>query len=557
MAKVTFYPDQKSIEVAAGITIHDAARLAGVLIESPCSCIGICGKCMVELAPESLANVYFEPEYRLPAEAADRGRVLSCQTRIIGDITVELVDSQPDKGLRVLSHGIELKPSPGGFIKKVFIERSRLTEVYAGRKLLGIEKGNTAGKSFGIVVDIGTTTLVASLVDLNSGREAGNVSALNPQAVHAQDVLSRIKFASVDEGLDTLYSGLVRELNRMIAQLAADSGVSTDNIYEVVYSGNTCMLHLAARVNPFTLGKYPYTPQIFGGTYLRAVEHGLKVSEMAMIYLPPIISSFVGADITSGILASGLYELNGVTLLVDIGTNGEMVLAVDGRLAATSTAAGPAFEGMNISCGMRASRGAIEQFKLEKDGVLKLKTIGETAPVGICGSGLIDVVGELVKHGLINKNGKLVEPDAKLIPAGLKGRLVESDGRLRFKLAENVYLTQKDIRQVQLAKGAIRVGIEFLLGSSGLKADDVDRVLIAGAFGYHLRPASLINIGLLPKEFKGRIEFIGNTSLTGGKGFLLDRGAREQIQGEIENVSVLDLASHPRFDRLFVNCLGF
>ncbi|GAE86775.1 electron transfer protein [Acetivibrio straminisolvens JCM 21531] len=241
-------------------------------------------------------------------------------------------------------------------IKKEYFAYENMTRVFAGKKELGVEVGDTREENYGAVVDIGTTTLVVSLVNLNDGMEVGTSSTLNPQAVHAQDVLSRIKFSSDEEGLKIMYSELIHEINRMIGKIAVGAGVKRKNIYEIVFSGNTCMLHLASNANPAALGKYPYTPKINGSVYLNALQHNIDISPFAVIYLPPIISAYVGADIVSGVLASQLHKKEGITLFVDIGTNGEMVIASHGNLSATSTAAGPAFEGMNIACGMRQVR---------------------------------------------------------------------------------------------------------------------------------------------------------------------------------------------------------
>ena len=269
---------------------------------------------------------------------------------------------------------------------------------------------------------------------------------------------------------------------------AQNAGISTDRIYEVVYSGNTCMLHLALKMDPHTLGRYPYTPALWGDRYVGARGEGLEVAAPAMLYLPPIVSGFVGADITSGIIATRLHERKGVTLFIDIGTNGEMVLATDGLLSAASTAAGPAFEGMNVTCGMRAGNGAIELFEVGAGGAVVMRTVGNTEPRGICGSGLLDIVGELLSQGVISREGRLAHHrDAAHIPRPLRERLVEKDGRRVFSLTDSVYLSQKDIRQVQLAKGAIRTGIESLLRHAGLAASDVDEVLVAGAFGCRVR----------------------------------------------------------------------
>jgi uncharacterized 2Fe-2S/4Fe-4S cluster protein (DUF4445 family) len=556
MVEVIFYQDNKAVTVEEGTTILMAARKAGIVIESPCNGIGTCGKCKVKLDRESLKHVVSKGKHHLSRYEEEQGYVLACETQVVGNITVISIQNQKNNTLKILSKGQSFDISLEPFIKKEYSQNENYTSVFAGEKELGREHGDTRGKSYGAIVDIGTTTLVASIVDLNDGSELGTVSALNPQAVYAQDVLSRIKFSSDDNGLSTMYSEVIKEINRMIHEVSDNSGISTENIYEIIFSGNTCMIHLASNTNPESLGKYPYTPKINGGIYLNASEHKIDISSFGIMYLPPIISAYVGADITSGVLASQLHEKKGITLFVDIGTNGEMVIGFDGSLSATSTAAGPAFEGMNITHGMRAGHGAIEYFEVLDDGI-STKVIGDTKASGICGSGLIDIVGELAHNGVINKTGKFVDPESSGLNQTLKEKLVKQDGKLVFKITEDVFLSQKDIRQVQLAKGAVRAGIEFLLASKGVKAEDVDRVLIAGSFGYHLRAKSLINIGLLPKEFEGKIEFIGNTSKSGGHAFLLNKAYRSQMEKLVKNVEVLELANYKDFDKVFVKCLNF
>ncbi|HBE79974.1 MAG TPA: ferredoxin [Firmicutes bacterium] len=555
MVQVIFKQTNISIEVPKGTTILDAARRAGVIIESPCNGSGTCGKCLVKLSDRSLVNVIQKAHAEHVTEVG-QGFVLACQSEFDGDITVEDIPMSGRRNLKILDHGQSLAHEKNSFITKRYNEAPESTAVYADGELLGTERGNTERLNYGIVVDIGTTTLVVSLVDVNSGKELASSSALNPQAVHAQDVLSRIHFASDRTGLALMYTGLIQEINRMITEIAKRAAIKKNHIYEVVFSGNTCMLHLAMNINPVTLGKHPYTPVIYGGQSVKSLEHNLGISEFGLIYLPPIISSYVGADITSGILASKLSVKKGVTLFVDIGTNGEMVLAADGKLTATSTAAGPAFEGMNITHGMRAGLGAIESFEIKLDG-FTIVTIGNSEAVGICGSGLLDIVGELVLHGVIDKKGRLKSSNATDLPQFLKERLVRQDEKQVFKLSDKVWISQKDIRQVQLAKGALRSGIEFLLSNVGISASEVDHVLIAGSFGYHLRVKSLIHLGLLPEEFSDKVEMVGNTSKSGGQSLLLNKSYRKKMLQVVKNVEVIELANFQDFDKVFMKCLGF
>jgi uncharacterized 2Fe-2S/4Fe-4S cluster protein (DUF4445 family) len=545
VARVTFLPENISVEVRPESTILDAAREAGIALEAPCNGTGKCGKCRVVLLGQNAAG-----------GEKDGNTVLACQTQVGEGRAVELTGEWGKESIRVLEAGASAAGEIDPFVTKKLFTDGRETAVLGGGRVLAREEGDTTGFLYGVVVDIGTTTLVATLVDLKTGKEVVSTSALNPQSLHAHDVLSRIKLASDSAGLALLYGLFLSETDRMIGELTDRSGVERSHIYEVVYSGNTTMLHLATSTDPSPLGRYPYTPVLRGGDYLPVPQGGLHVADGAGLYLPPVISGFVGADIVSGVLATRLHERKGTTLFIDIGTNGEMVIAGGGRLVASSTAAGPAFEGMNITFGMRAGDGAIESFEA-KEGGLVVGTIGQAAPKGICGSGLVDIVGELVAHGVIDRNGRIAAGGNGSIPGVFKERLGLKDGKPVFFLSDSVYLSQGDVRQVQLAKGAIRTGVEYLLRDAGAGPGDVDAVLIAGAFGYHLKEKNLLALGLLPGEFRGKVSFVGNTSKTGGVAFLLNKGYRAEMEGVARAVRTIELADYEDFDRTFVNFLRF
>ncbi|MDR0662788.1 MAG: ASKHA domain-containing protein [Spirochaetaceae bacterium] len=540
MPRVTFLNEKKSISVGLKTTILEAARRTGVVIESPCNGMGKCGKCTVK--------------------AGGSNDVLSCQTKVIGDIAVETRDYDAvNESMKILAEGNSFQYGHKPYVRKKLINGNGVqrTEVYGGKTLIGVEEGNTINDTYAVALDIGTTTIVAALIDLCSGEQADSESELNPQTAYAQDVLSRIHFASKDDGLQTLFSIFICCLNTMIDTIATRLEISKSNIYEIVFSGNTTMLHLATRTNPYSLGQYPYRPRISGGSFINARDLGVAISQFGLIYLPPVISAYVGADITSGILVSQLDEIKGTVLFIDIGTNGEMALAVNGKIAASSTAAGPAFEGMNISCGMRASRGAIEYFVIH-EGRMEFNVIGGTEAAGICGSGLLDITGELVKAGVIAPNGRFVQPDdGSPYSDDLRKCMRDKDGKKAFFITSNVYLTQKDIRQIQLAKSAIRTGIEMLLAHFNLAAGDITRVEIAGSFGYHLREQSLFNIGLLPAEFAGKIYFTGNTSLSGAIAFLLNLDFMSKMRKLVQRIDTVELAKHENFDRVFVKYMSF
>ncbi|MDR2051883.1 MAG: ASKHA domain-containing protein [Treponema sp.] len=540
---------QTTLKAEKGQKIIEAARRGGIKIETPCNGLGTCGKCGVR-------------------DAGTGEFILACQGTIEGDAAYILRDYENENdSLRILSEGSSFDYSLEPFITKRFVKGR--TEVYGGEELWGLEDHDTSGLLYGIAVDIGTTTIVANLVDIAGGKCLASVSALNPQAHYAQDVLGRIHFAGRDGGLQVLYRAFIEKLNQIIGDLIWKTKIKAAHIYELVYSGNTTMLHLACNVDPSGLGKYPYTPAIYGGCHVMAKD--LAVSPFARIYLPPVISAYVGADITSGLLITRLEERKGSVLFIDIGTNGEMAFAKDGRIAASSTAAGPAFEGMNISCGMRASAGAVESFAVNGDGSCVYAVIGggknRAEAAGICGSGLLDIAGELVRTGVIDSRGRFVPPDKGSYSDLLKERMGQIEGKNAFFITGGVYLAQKDIRQIQLAKGAIRCGIEMLLSrfafaagagdDAGDSPADIDEIIIAGSFGYHLNEESLLNIGLLPPRCRGKISFAGNTSLSGAEAFLLNASFRRKMKEVTAGVEKIELAQDAEFERTFIKYMGF
>ncbi len=506
MATIYFVNENKRVESIGEETILDAGRRADIFIEAPCGGNGRCGKCKVHVSD-------------------GRGDVLACNTYITGDVEV-LTDTKTHKRdtMQILLDG-----------------KSGETSV-----------NNFKNHKYGIAVDIGTTTLVVSLVDCDSGKELEVVSALNPQCEYGQDVMSRIQYTEDNqEGLSVLHHRLQDEMNRMIKILSDRAGIEQTQITDAVYSGNTVMLHLATNNNPSSMGKYPYNMEMNGGMSMDAADVGVQISNVGKVYVPPFVSAFIGADLISGVLVCDLETQTGTTLFMDIGTNGEMVLANDGELVATSTAAGPAFEGMNITFGMRASAGAIESFQIDDVGSITMQTVGGVKPVGICGSGLFDIVGELVRIGIIEKSGRFTKKTEHL-PKDLVERMTLYQGSRAFLITEGVYLTQKDVRQIQLAKGAISSGIEALLGIREIPVHQIDKVVFAGAFGYHLKVESMVNIGLIPEQLEEKVEFVGNTSKTGAIAFLLETENRRRMEKLVLKVEHINLSDYKNFEQLFV-----
>ena len=542
--EVRFLPGPFIADVEPGSTLLAAARKARAPLEAPCDGAGICGKCIVRLDPEALTAL--EPGVDVHGGNGQGALVLACDARVRGDIAATIPD-RGDKNLAIVDHGLATARSLAPHI--AVVHASDGCTVWADQELVASLPSTVA--NLGIAVDIGTTTLVVALVDLQSGDELAVASALNPQTAYGHDVLSRIHFAAEPDGLSTMQRALVDGLNILIRQVCQRAGVATGHIHEAVLGGNTCMLHIAAAVDPAPLGRAPYRPAIAGGSHLRAAELGLGIAAHGLVYLPPVVSGFVGADITAGILATDLHRSRQTALLLDIGTNGEMVLAHAGELWATSTAAGPAFEGVNIACGMRAALGAVDAVTAN-DNRWTLHTIGDAQAIGICGSGLVDLVSCLVKNGAIGKNGRF---ETKAAPP--VGNWDESEGRCLLRLSNEVVLTQKDVRQVQLAKAAIRAGLDALLAGAKVRRQDVERVLVAGSFGYHLRPDSLAGSGLLPAPLAAKVEAVGNTCKTGAVTLLNNAGTRRELQAVAARVRSIELANDAAFARRFVEQMAF
>jgi uncharacterized 2Fe-2S/4Fe-4S cluster protein (DUF4445 family) len=452
--------------------------------------------------------------------------------------------------------------------KQLRAQEFKGTAVLSDHQLIDFEEGDTTDCCFGVAFDIGTTTMVASLLDLCTGQELAVVSRINPQVSFGDDVLTRIRHAgSCSDCLSELRGVVVEEVGRMIETLCNEAGVSAQHIYEIAFAGNTTMQHLLCGMDPTQLGEVPFVPAYGRGLLLRAREMETAINPHGMAYIFPVIGGFVGGDTVAGMVATQIDRLDGPVLMVDIGTNGEIVLAYESGLLAASTAAGPAFEGARISCGMRAVRGAIEKVVLDAD--IHLGVIGNVAPIGICGSGLIDLAAELLRHGIVSFDGRLHPPEE--LPEGLSPFLadrvqVDFEGQTLFVLSEpsggslqkTVAITQKDIRELQLGCGAIRAGISILLRRAGLKASDLKTVLVAGGFGSFIRRDRAQRIGLIPPEIDHqRIHYVGNVSLAGARQALLSVNARRYGEELARRTHHVELSIDPNFMDDFTDAMMF
>lgn len=528
-AVIRFEPSGRTVTVSSGSTLLEAARAAGIEIDAPCGGTGTCGSCRV-YATGALSAATEDEQGLLGGAGVAAGKRLACHARAEGDVIVRV--PEPPREARVVA-------SARGIPAAVQSPLER-----------GIDR---LGELTGTAVDLGTTTIAAELVDLRTGTVLATAGALNAQRTVGADVLSRVAYATAG-GAAELQGTVVRQVDAMTAEMLRRAGRDPGTLAESVVAGNVAMtgLFLGADVSP--LGEAPYEGAPTSGRHVRPSDIGSTLTDGLDIIVLPAASAFVGSDVTTGMLATSLSERDTPTLYVDLGTNGEIVLAAGGRLHAASTAAGPALEGASIACGMRAEAGAIEQVEPDGDS-LWLGVIGEREPRGICGSGLLDLIAVLLDAGVIDASGRML--DAPGHPLG--ARITERDGTRAFIVdaLNDIVLTQQDVRQVQLAVGAIRTGIELLLESAAVEPSAIAAVVIAGGFGFHVRTASLVRLGLLPGTWLDRVGFAGNTALAGARMALLDGVVRERAAGLVDRVRNVDLAAHPGFQQRFINSLTF
>jgi uncharacterized 2Fe-2S/4Fe-4S cluster protein (DUF4445 family) len=441
------------------------------------------------------------------------------------------------------------------------------TVTLAGDHLIDLEPGDTTTcPALGVAFDVGTTTLVATLLELESGRELGVAATINPQVSFGDDVISRITLAREGDGyVEELRHTVIEACNQLVAELLAETDREVQQVQALSVAGNTTMQHLFCGLSPAALGEVPFPPAYSRALEIPAQELGLHAHSQAQVYIFPNIGGFVGGDTVSGILAHQLIERQKPTLFVDIGTNGEIVLANDGHLLASSAAAGPAFEGARITCGMRATDGAIEKIVIDSE--VRCSVIGNAKPSGICGTALIDAIADLLRLGAIDETGRILDSDEapQTLSTEIRSRLVPVNGDTAFdlvsagesKTAEAIRLYQRDVRELQLASGAIRAGIAIMLRKAGLTPEDLDCVLLAGGFGNYIRRENAQRIGLLPDLPVDRIRFVGNAASTGAKAVLRGRELRQEAEEIARTAEHVDLSMDPEFQMEFGMAMMF
>lgn len=421
-----------------------------------------------------------------------------------------------------------------------------------------VEPGDTQDMNFGIAFDIGTTTVTAQLVNLNTKKILGTKATHNKQVAFGDDVITRIIFATEKHGLERLHHAVIDNMNAIIDELIRERDINLNNVTGVMCAGNTTMVHLLLRVDPTFIRKEPYVPTANFVPTIRAAEVGIKIHPRGLLSCVPGVSTYIGGDITAGVLASGLSEEKPLTLLIDIGTNGEIVLGNKEWMVCCSASAGPAFEGSGVSCGMRAINGAIEKVKIDSKLNVKIETIGRARPRGICGSGYIDAISELFKAKVINRDGKI---NTSIASKRIRKSAEEAEFILTFKKETDgdfdIVIRESDIENLKRSKAAIYSAASILVKKMDLSFNDIERVYIAGGFGTCIDIEKAIYIGLLPDLPRKRFKFIGNSSLVGSRDILLSYEAMEKAEDIARKMTYIELSKDPGYMDEYVSGLFF
>lgn len=592
--KITVQPSGKVFEYEAGGTLLDILLSRKIFIDNPCNGKGVCGKCRVKILGGKLPAPTETELKLLKREEIAAGVRLSCLVKPDCDLEIELM--QKERKHKVLTSGYvpefefdldiekqiieirkptledqtpvedQIKEQVGCELNFDSLKRGafipgKATVVLHGNDVIQVEQGDTTNVLYGVAIDIGTTTVVCTLVDMLTGKELAHSSMINAQKHFGLDVLTRITYEleHPEDGIEKLQKAIVESINDMIVDICKESGIQKEDIYEIAVGANCTMMHMLLGVDATSIGKAPYAPIFVRAKDIKASSIGIRAAEGARLYCLPSVSAYIGADIVAGAYVCQLKEEEGNVLFIDIGTNGEIVLSNKGRLLCCSCAAGPALEGMNISSGMRAAEGAIEDVEITEEGI-KLKVIGNEEPIGICGSGILAVVKELLRVGLIRKEGAFIKLK-QLSETDYRYKMLQENGIKRefimTEAPEKLLITQGDVRQVQLAKGAILSGFIALLNKAGIKMKDLDKVMIAGQFGANLPADSLIGTGILPEEIKDKLVYVGNSSKTGAYMALMSAKVKREMEDMASCMDYMELGATKGYERLFSDCLIF
>jgi len=599
-AWILFQPSGRRVHADYGVTILECAREAGTLIESVCGGRGECGKCkvIVSRTTEGLSGITEAERSHFTPREIEEGCRLACQARIVGDAVVNVPVESVAVEHKIVTGGIEEVIALEPLVEVIHIsvpppditdQRSDLTRLIdklrdqIGKALkcdLGVLRtlSETLRRSdweasvvvwddeivdvrpakdeklFGIALDIGTTSIAGYLVDLKNGKTVAVSARPNPQIMYGDDVISRIDYADQHEdGLEKLKSAVVDGVNKIIEDLCTSAGIENTDVSDMVVVGNTAMHHFFLGLDLKHVALSPFVPVTQDLISVKAKEIRIDINPNSYVSYLPLIAGFVGADVIGDVLASGIYESEKLSLLIDIGTNGEIVLGNTNGLVACSCAAGPAFEGAHIKHGMRAAPGAVEKVTVDpKTGEVSYKTVGDTKPVGICGSGLVDAVANLLQAGIISPSGRF---NLTMENPRLRGTPPEFVIAWAGETSTNndIVITQKDIRELQLAKSAIYTGAAILMKRMGVSTQDVDGIYLSGAFGNYVNPNSALAIGLLPDIDPRKIYSIGHGAGLGAKFALKSKVLREKTRDIARRIRYVELCADPNFKEEFIN----
>lgn len=537
-AIVLFQPFGRRVTVPSGATVLNAARAGGLGLLSVCGGTGCCETCRVRVIQGEVSEPSLHEREVLSDADLRAGHRLACQACVRGDLVIDV----PAESI--------------GTEQRVQLESDSSIWGDALRDLTLPARTAPGTPAFGLAVDVGTTKIAAYLVDLCSRRTVACEGEINPQVAYGEDVISRIAYAdNTPDGLRTLHTVLLRSLNGLVERLCAAASTTPAAVVEAVIVGNTAMHHIACALPVAQLGRAPYAPAIAGALAPAAAEFGLDVAQGARVYLPPNIAGYVGADHVAVLLAVGPPPAGRTRLVIDIGTNTEISFLADDRIISCSCASGPAFEGAHIGCGMRAAAGAIERVRVV-DGEVRCQTIGGGPAIGVCGSGVLDAVAELASHGALDRHGAFRRDHPLFVLREDKPVLVLAPSELAGHNRE-IVLTRGDVTEIQLAKAAIRAGIDLLLAHANIGHDGVDEVVVAGAFGTYLDLSSARRVGMLPDLPADRFRQVGNAAGAGARQMVLSSECRRNAESLAARVEYIELSGDPRFADTFAAALGF
>lgn len=588
--KVTFEPIGRTVETQKEDTVLEIARNSNIGIRSDCGGRGVCGKCKIVLIKGKLSDLCEAERKILDIEDINRKYRLACQSRVLSDSVIFIPKESGLESRKVEESTIDPEIELDTAVKKVLIsidsptlndvrsDLERLKEklgdfeisldllkklpvllrsygwkinaVFWKNKLISIESEDNTSV-LGLAIDVGSSKLVCHLVDLNTGKTIAKTYAENPQVAYGEDVVSRITFAKKDDdNLRKLQRLVVESLNRIIEEACNSAKVSVENIYEAVIVGNSVMHHIFFGITPAFIGVSPFTPAVSQGISYQAKYIGIKMNSEGFVTSLPLIAGFVGADATANLLLTKIYRSEEISMIIDIGTNTEIILGNKKSILACSTPSGPAFEGAHISFGMKAVSGAIERVEINGEDVIHT-TIDQHKPKGICGSGMIDLVAELFKNGIINRAGKFSKESKRIVMDSVPKFVVAKAEETEFGKA--ITVSEKDINEFLLAKAAIKAGWTILSSKLGIKPEEIEKIYIAGSFGKHIDLENARTIGLLPK--KGQVIFVGDSAVSGAKLALKSIKEREEIEKIAKKVEYVELSTQKEFQSIYLRSI--